>query len=214
MYKINPLIVNANGKLDSTQQKILSATSKAQAFAFDKLKINWDIDVLFSNQFDWMIIPEDSVGGQTITSDFIEFALNEKTATEWGITEMLIHELCHAARWGKNPERMETLFQGIINEGIATYLEAEYARHQKHQLFFIKSMINRSDAENIKILSNLQDHLDDTSYDYPKIFSYGDHALPRWSGYSLGYYLVKQYLNKSQKSIFDVYADNYSSFKL
>ena len=44
-----------------------------------------------------IIILEDGVGGRTRTSDFIEFAINEEKATKNLISEMVAHELCHAA---------------------------------------------------------------------------------------------------------------------
>ena len=161
-----------------------------------------------------MIIPEDGVGGRTHTSDFIEFAINEEKATENLISEMLAHELCHAARWGKNDEWINSLFDGIINEGIATYFESEFVKDRSEKQLFIKTVLERSNEENEKILEILRDQLDSNHYDYDMIFFNGNDKLPRWSGYSLGYYLVKKYLEKTNKNIENAFADKYADFKI
>ncbi|MFC2702644.1 MAG: hypothetical protein ACFN3A_02445 [Candidatus Nanosyncoccus sp.] len=49
---------------------------------------------------------------------------------------MVAHELCRAARWDKNDEWIDSLFDSMINEGIVTYFEAEFVkdREEKHSL--------------------------------------------------------------------------------
>ncbi len=42
---------------------------------------------------------------------------------------------------------------------------------------------------------------------YDTIFFNGNDDLPRWSGYSLGYYLVKKYLEKTGKKIEEAFVD-------
>ena len=127
---------------------------------------------------------------------------------------MLVHELCHAARWGKNNERMTSLFDGIISEGIATYFEAEFIKNRNERTIFIQTILDRSDEENEKILDQLRDRLDSNEYDYNAIFFTGNNKLPRWSGYSLGFYLVKKYLEKTGKTIEEAFADKYVDFKI
>jgi hypothetical protein len=196
MNKINILLTEANGNLSNKKEMIEKAVKVAEEYVFPKLKIDWDIDVLVTNRLYDILIPEDGVGGLTITADFIEFAVNQEKATEDLISEMLVHELCHAARWGKNNERITSLFDGIISEGIATYFEAEFIKNRNERTIFIKTILGRSDEENEKILDQLRDRLDSNEYDYNAIFFTGNNKLPRWSGYSLGFYLVKKYLEK------------------
>ena len=212
MNKINVLITRANGNLDSKVETIVKAVKEAECYVFPKLKIDWDIDLLVTNRLYDIIIPEDGVGGHTRTSDFIEFAINEEKATENLISEMVAHELCHAARWGKNDEWINSLFDGVINEGIATYFEAEFVKDRTEKTVFIKTILERSDEENEKILEKLRSQLDLNYYDYDTIFFNGSNELPRWSGYSLGYYLVRKYLKKTGKKIEDAFADKYADF--
>lgn len=214
MKKINVLITHANGNLDSKVGTIEKAVKEAEQYAFPKLKIDWDIDLLVTNRLYDIIIPEDGVGGHTQTSDFIEFAIDEEKATENLISEMVAHELCHAGRWGKNDEWANSLFDGVVSEGIATYLEAEFIKDRTEKTVFIKTILERSDEENEKILEKLRSQLDLNYYDYDTIFFNGSNELPRWAGYSLGYYLVKKYLKKTGKKIEDAFADKYADFRV
>jgi len=214
MNKVNLLLTEANGNLSNSRKMITSAVKTAEEYIFPKLKVDWDIDLLVTNRLYDIIIPEDGVGGRTRTSDFIEFAINEEKATENLISEMIAHELCHAARWGKNDEWINTLFDGMISEGIATYLEAEFVKDREEKTVFIKMILGRTADENEKILEKLRYQLDSNYYDYDTIFFNGNDELPRWSGYSLGYYLVKKYLEKTNKKIEDAFADKYAEFKI
>ena len=214
MNKVNALLTEANNNLSNSKKMILAAIKTAEEYTFSKLSINWDIDLLVTNRLYDIIIPEDGVGGRTRTSDFIEFAINEEKATENLISEMITHELCHAARWGKNDEWANSLFDNIISEGIATYIEAEFVKNRKEKTVFIKTILERTDKENQKIFEILRSQLDSNYYDYNTIFFNGDGDLPRWSGYSLGYYLVKKYLKKTNKKIEDAFTNKYSDFKI
>ena len=213
MHKVNILLTEANGNLSDSREIIIDAVKTAEEYVFPKLKVDWDIDMLVTNRLYDIIIPEDGVGGRTRTSDFIEFAVNEEKATENLISEMVAHELCHAARWGKNDEWINTLFDSMISEGIATYFEAEFVKDREEKTVFIKTILKRTDDENKKILEELRDQLDSNYYDYNTIFFNGNDKLPRWSGYSLGYYLVKKYLKKTNKKIEDAFVDKYADFK-
>ena len=214
MNKVNILLTEANGNLSSNRKMIMDTIKTAEEYVFSKFKVDWDIDLLVTNRLYDIIIPEDGVGGRTRTSDFIEFAINEEKATKNLISEMVAHELCHAARWGKNDEWINSLFDGMISEGIATYLEAEFVKDREEKTVFIKTILERTDDENEKILEKLCDQLDSNYYDYDTIFFNGNDELPRWSGYSLGYYLVKKYLEKTNKKIDDAFADKYAEFKI
>ena len=214
MSKINVLFANANGNFDEIKDAILAAVKEVESYAFSRLKIDWDIDVVVSANAYSIIIPEDGVGGQTFASNFIVSALDLKTMSILRFKEMLAHELGHAARWGKNDEWMNTLFDGMISEGIATYFGTEFAKNNSEKQFFTRAILERSDEENERILNELRGNLDDKNYDYQTIFFTGNDKLPRWSGYSLGYYLVKNYLEKTHKTIEEAFADKYKDFRI
>lgn len=213
MNKINVLLANSNGNLRNTEQMIKEAVREAESYAFSRLNINWDIDLMITNHMPFVLIPEDGVGGRTYWSDLITICVDEEKLAKSKMTEMLVHELCHVARWGKNNEWMNTLFDGLINEGIATYFEAEFAKNLEEKTVFIKTILERSDEENKKIFEKLYDQLESKSYDYETIFFNGSDELPRWAGYSLGYYLVKRYLERTGKKIEEAFFDKYADFR-
>ena len=213
MNKVNILLTEANGNLSNEKEMIENAIKMAEEYAFSKLNIDWDIDVLVTNRIP-MIIPENGAGGYTFSADFIRINIDDKKATENLISENVVHELCHAARWGKNDEWIKSLFDGLIFEGLACVLEAEFVKDRSEKSLFIKIILERTDDENEKILEKLRDQLDSNCYDYDTIFFNGNNKLPRWSGYSLGYYLVKKYLEKTGKKIEEAFADKYADFRI
>ena len=213
MNKINVLLANSNGNLRNTEQMIKEAVKEAELYAFSRLNINWDIDLMITNHMPFVLIPEDGVGGRTYWSDLITICVDEEKLTKSKMTEMLVHELCHAARWGKNNEWMNTLFDGLVNEGIATYFEADFAKNLEEKTVFIKTILERSDEENKKIFEKLCDQLESSSYDYEMIFFNGNDEFPCWAGYSLGYYLVKRYLERTGKKIEEAFFDKYVDFR-
>jgi uncharacterized protein YjaZ len=213
--KVNVLVANANNNLLQFLPKIESATKLAEDYVGRKLALQYDVNIVFA-ELDQFIIPEDGMGGRTYRDDFILITLNaEKNFSEDTLFEIICHELCHAARWGVNPEYMMTLFDGAINEGIATNFEEMAVRDNniRNKQVFLRTVANRSDADNEMILSLLRSQLDNNQYDYDEIFFNGSSQLPRWAGYSLGYYLVKKYLSASGKSIDQAFADKFLDYK-
>ena len=213
MNKINILLTEANGNLLDKKEMIKTAVKTAEKYVFPKLKIDWDIDILVTNRIP-MIIPENGAGGFTFSADFIRINIDDEKATENLISENVVHELCHAARWGKNDEWIKSLFDGLLFEGLACVLEDELANSNPEKTLFIKTILERSDEENEKILAVVREKLDSNEYNYDEIFFNGNDKLPRWAGYSLGYYLVKKYLEKTNKRIEDAFADKYADFKI
>ena len=211
--KVNILITEANGNLSDKREMIEAAVKTAQEYAFPKLKVDWDIDVLVTNRVP-MIIPENGAGGYTFSADFIRINIDDEKATKNLISETLVHEFCHAARWSKNDEWANSLFDVLFFEGLACALEADFVKNKSEKSLFIKTVLECSDDENKKILDLIQNKLASNEYNYDEIFFNGNDELPRWAGYSLGYYLVKKYLKKTNKKIEDAFADKYAEFKI
>lgn len=66
MNKINVLLANSNGNLRNTEQMIIKAVKEAELYAFSRLNINWDIDLMITNHMPFVLIPEDGIGGVRI----------------------------------------------------------------------------------------------------------------------------------------------------
>ena len=200
-------VLNANDEMSSSE--ILSPkVEAAEEYAVDKMGLKYKIDLALTNRMAGLLIPEDQVGGRTYASDFI---MMDVESAEF-LTEMLVHELAHAIRWQENPEYIQRLFDDLILEGLGVAVEAEYAKNSNERSFFIRTMMERSDAENQQVLRQLKAELWDARYDNYRIFIEGE-GLPRWAGYGLGYYLVQQYLAKTNKTIFETLATEYAEFE-
>ncbi len=208
------MLANANGNLSSVTPVVEAAAIRAENFVREKLKADYGINMIVA-EMDLFLIPEDGVGGRTYRADFVLVTLDlKKKLSEDILYEIFCHELCHAVRWGANPEYMMTLFDGLISEGIATVFEELATANNKSRQVFLDTIINRSDEDNKKVLSALQPHLENSNYNYDEIFFGGNAELPRWAGYSAGYYLVKQYLQTTGKTIEQAFADKYTDFKV
>jgi uncharacterized protein YjaZ len=85
---------------------------------------------------------------------------------------------------------------------------------RRNQQFFLREMQKTSQAEIDKIIAALQGNFEDKVYDYTKIFFTGDDALPRWAGYKLGYYFVKQHLHQTSQTIAQATLASYKDFIL
>lgn len=64
---------------------------------------------------------------------------------------------------------------------------------------------------NERVFEKLKPEFKRAGYDYDGIF-FGGHGWPRWAGYSVGYYIVKEYLRRSGKSVFDAVAEPYDLY--
>ena len=61
---------------------------------------------------------------------------------------------------------MNTLFDSMISEGIATYFESEFVKDKSEKQLFLKTVVERSDEENEKIHEELKDQFENERYDY------------------------------------------------
>lgn len=213
MKLLHPLFADANYSLDKISLPVAEITSVVEKFFSEYFQIEWGINVIITNSLPWLIIPEDGVGGKTYASDFVVLSIDQQNTTPAAISEMLVHELAHAIRWGKNPEWSKNLFCELVSEGLALHLEAEFAKTQSKKTFFLETILNRSNEENRRIFEKLEPEFEGTKYDYGGIF-FGGRGWPRWAGYSVGYYIVGQYLQKTGKSIFDVIAEPFDVFNV
>lgn len=200
--------MKASGEL-SDEKKILNEVERAEKYAAKQMGLKHKMDLVLTTRMPGLLIREDGVGGRTYASDLIIMDVEDfKTGV---LAEMMVHELCHAIHWQENSEYIQRLFDDIILEGIAVAVEAEYASEQDNKTFFIETMTKRTEAENVEILEKLKPELSEARYDNYGIFIERE-DLPRWAGYSLGYYLVQQYLEKTGKGVFEILGEQYQDF--
>jgi len=211
MAKINLLLTDANGNLSKAKDSILRAIARVEKETLTSLAIEKDINVLVTNRAPRMIIKEDGIGGFTYSSDFVFLSIDENKVKENYIFEMLSHELCHAKRLAIKPEYPKTLLEAIINEGLATFYESTITEHGQERQFFIQFVEHRTRKDNLRILKYCLPYLNDSDYDDSLFFYHGNECIPRWSGYSLGREIIKEYIESKNIPFLDVLAADYNT---
>lgn len=219
MGKINLLIANSSEAFtDEDISTIEKASSAANEFISKNFEFNYDVDVVITAP-SYLIntIPEDGITGRTYTSRLIIIVINKKQSeiTEDAIFETICHEMSHSIRWEYVPEYANTLFEGMILEGLAIALEEKAMTDTKRssKQFFLKTIIETPPEIMKSLVSSLQKDFNKADYDYETIFYTGNRSLPRWAGYRLGYYFVINYLKQNNKSIEAATLASYKKFK-
>jgi uncharacterized protein YjaZ len=154
-----------------------------------------DIDVVVQDN-PQKTIPEIGVGGSTIYSYLIEISIDPNfpdliNSISLQIKGTLAHELAHAFRWGAL-EYNGTLLESLISEGLADYFDIEINNTLP------KSWDKALDEKQINEFLNLaKKEYFSENYIYSDWFLGSmDGKTPRWTGYSLGFYLVDEYIKK------------------
>jgi uncharacterized protein YjaZ len=100
---------------------------------------------------------------------------------------LLAHELHHAARW-RGPGYGRTLLEAMVSEGLADHFSMELLGAPLPPW---SDAIPRDRTSHF--LDVARPELDSTSYSHDGWFFGANPALPRWTGYTLGFRLVETY---------------------
>ncbi|MEI7689378.1 MAG: DUF2268 domain-containing putative Zn-dependent protease [Candidatus Saccharibacteria bacterium] len=218
MIKVNLLVANANDNFSSNQLDIFNqAVVAVEKFIADNFDLDYEVDVVVvSPSYLLKTIPEDGIGGRTYRSDLIVITVDtESELSEDFFYETLCHELSHSIRWNQVSEHTVTLLDDIVLEGLAIVLEEKAMNDsgRPNVQYFLKQMHAMDEQTANDILANLKNKLNDKEYDYEKTFISGDEDLPRWAGYKLGYWLIKESLANKCTEIASATLDSYKNLK-
>lgn len=211
----------ANASQYFTNDEILTINKAAEAaekYIAANTNFDYQLDIIVSmpSYLDGTI-PEDGIGGHTYDSRYISIVLNKEEClvNEDFVFETTCHELSHSLRWEKTREHTKSLFDTIIMEGLAVNLEERAMKDsdRKNTQYFLREVQKTTLVDIEKMMQLLADKLDNQDYNYLRIFITGDENLPRWSGYKLGYFLVKKYLEKTGRNIFQANFDSYQAIR-
>jgi uncharacterized protein YjaZ len=145
-------------------------------------------------------------GGETFTKNFVLIYLNplfpkfKEQTIKKEIPITVAHEFVHVLRRGKydydnNPE---TLLDSIISEGLANNFSEEICGQNKNLTPWAYALSQKK----IKFyLHKAKKYFKSKDYNLRMAWLMGDKKLkiPKWTGYSLGFYLVKEYLKLTNK---------------
>ena len=103
------------------------------------------------------------------------------------LVPLLAHEMHHARRW-RGPGYGSTLFEALISEGLADRFAAEFLGIAAGPW---TNALSEDQATHFLALAASQ--ADSRSSDHARWFFGSEPALPRWTGYPLGYRPVAKY---------------------
>lgn len=190
MQNINLYPVNAVGTLNKILPSIQKAFNESTAVVTKELGIK-EIDVLVFD-FPSETIKELGIGGRTFNKNLIYLNINPAFGSiEYQeMLATLYHEYHHAARF-ESVGYGETLLESLFSEGLACLYEEEKTNRTP---IYVSSNVTEDAIEMIS------KDLNSKTYDHAEIFITGNSRLPKWFGYSYGYYLAKKASKKLGKS--------------
>ena len=191
---VNLHLLNASGSLDLFAEEIKNTFPKAVDTISKKIDIS-NIDVVaYDNPSG--TIPEFGIGGYAINANLIFVSLDPKfSGLSKSIGEQfrrtLAHEMHHCARW-KGPGYGTTLLEALVTEGLGDHFDLEIYGGDPYpwDLALDKDqterLLNKAKAEFNKEYNH-------TAW----FFGSKDKNILRWTGYSLGFKIVGDYLQKN-----------------
>lgn len=184
-------ILQASGHLNTFLQEITSRVDQAVSRVLEKLLFQPIDLVIFDNPDE--TIPGFGQGGRMYTPHVITIALDPSFSNfpdiiQNDLPRTIAHELHHAAR-GQSVGYGKTLREALVSEGLASHFEEEVFSGDAYP--WSTAVTEREAHRFLEQAKKESGQL----YDHGRWF-YGRGDLPRWIGYTVGYILVKDYLQK------------------
>lgn len=203
---MNLYIANASSRLSAQKDRINAAYKRAITTMSGLFHLDC-VDVICLPDTK-MIIPEIGIGGYTPNRHLTYLYIDpDFDVSEDEIYNTLCHELYHAKRY-EGEGYGKTLFDSMIFEGLAVAFEEELSGKDA---FMPAQLLSRTGTA--LLLQKVNSDLYTESFDHFKWFIVDSaNELPRWAGYELGYYLVREYIAKSNKKASELVLEASSTF--
>lgn len=180
---------NTISELKISKEKIYKLIKNALIKCNRILPVNNLVRIFLYPTFNDFVI--NRMGGTTGTAPWKEIIhIFVNPVKGWGkhLTETLVHEYNHTVAY--EYLNWDALINKIILEGFAEVFSEELLNKKP----FVSSAVSLSKSQSI--FKQLKKYLNSRSYVlYRKVF-YDDKEYPLWSGYSIGYWIVKTYKAK------------------
>lgn len=142
-------------------------------------------------------IPETGEGGYAVSKDWFSIYVDAtKKSNELNriikeiIPGTIYHEMNHVARW-KYTGFGSTLLEVMVTEGLASVFAKEQWKSGKDPW----SNYSKKEISNLLDIFKQRKKSNDAAYNHEEWF-YGTGKLPRWIGYKIGSYIVKNFRKK------------------
>jgi uncharacterized protein YjaZ len=193
---INLHLLNASGSLDDFAEHIKNTFDQTIKTISEKVKIS-DIDIVIYDH-PYGAIPEIGIGGYAPSANLIFISLNPKfpdlsKSLNQELKSTLAHEIHHCLRWQK-PGYGNTLLEALISEGLADHFDLEINGSNP------RLWMTALDQNQISVLlEKAKTEFSNDVYDHNAwFFGSEEKDIPRWTGYSLGFKIVSDYLEKNK----------------
>jgi uncharacterized protein YjaZ len=190
---INYFNVNATSLKDKIEIDILSAVKKCQKILSLPAE-NLPIYMLIFPWFPESKKTDEQFGGVNAYAPYyrtMHLFINLKTFTKKSIKETIAHEWNHLAYYNAHPNKQYSVLDRIIMEGLAEIFREEKF-NGKPSAWSTALNKEESEAELKKIKTNLSSK----SFKVYEDIAYGRGKFKKWTGYSIGYLLVKSFRQK------------------
>lgn len=191
-HNIHITILNASGRFNAVVDAIRAQTNKAIELARTKIQLS-DVDIIFSyNPVE--TIPHLGFGGYTPDAHTVQISVDTDNAElvrtiDDELVHTLLHEFHHAMRW-RSVGYGETLGEALVTEGLADHFDVEITGGEPQKW---ATEITIDDDSELLARARM---LFNESYSHDQWFFGSEmEKLPKWAGYSLGWFLVKKYLD-------------------
>ena len=178
---------------------LLSELKHALQLASSHIKFSY-LDINIVPDQTWYIMPEFGFGAITYSANLLNISVDSSACTKKAITEefgaLVVHELNHVARLAKiNIENWDevTFLEDAVQEGIAVLFQE--LLYPKSALYINNDVMDDIDSWIVKAKKIYNKKRNE--YDRNGWF-FGSETLPRWAGYTIGYYLVKKYYDSNK----------------
>lgn len=194
MHNINLHLLLATGCLKAFVKDIKREFLAAQKKIIEKIPVR-DIDIVIYDNPEGTI-PELGIGGYSPNGHLVFISLNPRLANfqkiiKTQLARMIAHEFYHCLRWQKIGYG-ETLLEALVSEGLADHFDIE-VNNQPAQLW---DKVLTSDQEK-KLLRWAKKEFNSKNYSHQDwFFGCPKRKIPHWTGYTLGFKLVGEYLTK------------------
>jgi uncharacterized protein YjaZ len=207
---INLYILKASGRLKVLENQIESAFDGVLRGIENKITLP-HVDVVIDDDVN-SVIPETGVGGFAPSANLLYIHINPdfkgiEQKIDFEIKSTLAHELHHCARWASCGYG-KTLLEAIISEGLADHFDIEINNGPPKPW---SVAVAGSELEKLK--EKARSEFTNDNYDH-SVWFFGSESknIPRWTGYSLGFSLVGDYIKKSGKKASELVSERAESF--
>ena len=187
-------ILNANGKLSQLQHVIQKSSKSAIAHVIKSIPID-NVDIVFYESVQ-RIIEHLGFGGHAVTKNTIFIPINPsflnlEMSFKENLSRTIAHELYHCLR-NFTAEGKHTLLEALVNEGLADHFGIEITGKEPEKWDTALTKVQFK-----KLYKQAEKEFDNSTYNHwAWFFGSQKEGIPRWSGYTIGFAIVGDYLKK------------------